>query len=215
MRGGVGARQDSRPFQLASCWRAWRGSGSTIGSCVHRRRPCVRAQITRRRWATESAIRWAPCAERSDSRRGLRTGRDLDRFVTAGHRPIGIDLNPAFVAMASDIAPVIEGDLRELESYFGEGSFDAVWASASLVHLDDSETLGALQAFRTVLRRRGRLYACVMSQGRTGWLEEPDGRRWYRAWHVDEFAALIESAGFGVDDVTDGPYVEVWATQHS
>jgi ubiquinone/menaquinone biosynthesis C-methylase UbiE len=119
------------------------------------------------------------------------------------------------VAMASSIAPVTEGDLRKLESYFGEASFDAVWASASLVHLDDSETLGALQAFRKVLRGSGRLYACVMSEGQTGWLDEPDGRRWYRAWLGDEFAALIESAGFSVDDVTDGPYVEVWATRHA
>ena len=144
---------------------------------------------------------------------GCGPGRDLERFVTADLRPVGIDLNRDFVAMASEFAPVIEGDLRELVGCFSERSFDAVWASASLVHLDDAETLAVLQAFRRLLRRGGQLYACVMSEGKTGWLDESDGTRWYRAWPEQEFAALVENAGFAVDDVLKGPYVEIWATR--
>jgi SAM-dependent methyltransferase len=144
---------------------------------------------------------------------GCGPGRDLERFVAAGHRPMGIDLTPEFVAMASEFAPVIQGDLRDLESYFDDTRFDAVWASASLVHLDDSETLAVLQQFHTLLRRGGRVYACAMSNGQTGWLDESDGPRWYRAWPEHEFAAVIERAGFVVDDVIEGPYVEVWATR--
>jgi SAM-dependent methyltransferase len=144
---------------------------------------------------------------------GCGPGRDLQRFVAAGHQPVGIDLNPDFVAMASEFAPVIEGDLRNLAHYFSEARFDAVWASASLVHLDESETLRVLKTFRTLLRNRGKLYACVMSEGQTGWLKETDGLRWYRAWPPHEFVAIVEDAGFVVDDVTDGPYVEVWASR--
>jgi SAM-dependent methyltransferase len=144
---------------------------------------------------------------------GCGPGRDLERFVAAGHRPVGIDLNSDFVAIASEFAPVIEGDLRNLASCFRERSFDAVWASASLVHLDDAEALEVLQAFHRLLRDGGHLYACVMSKGQTGWLEESDGSRWYRAWPAHEFTALVESAGFAVDDEIDGPYVEIWATR--
>ena len=144
---------------------------------------------------------------------GCGPGRDLERFVAAGHRPTGIDLTPEFVAMASAFAPVIQGDLRDLENLFDKSSFDAIWASASLVHLNDSEALEVLRQFHALVRSGGHLYVCVMSSGQTGWLDESDGPRWYRAWPEREFAAVVERAGFGIDDVIEGPYVEVWATR--
>jgi hypothetical protein len=57
------------------------------------------------------------------------------------------------------------------------------------------------------------LYASVMSVGETGWLDEPDGRRWYTVWGADEFASVINDAGFTVDEVTPGAFVEVWASR--
>lgn len=144
---------------------------------------------------------------------GCGPGRDLERFVANGHRPIGIDLTSEFVAMALEFAPMIEGDLREPQTFFEESSFDAIWASASLVHLDDAETLAVLQSFHMLLRTGGQLYACVMSTGQTGWLEESAGLRWYRAWPDQEFAEVVEHAGFVLNDVIKGPYVEVGATR--
>ncbi|UJB45992.1 hypothetical protein [Streptomyces sp. A1-5] len=49
--------------------------------------------------------------------------------------------------------------------------------------------------------------------GAAGWLDEPDGRRWYTVWDPDEFAGVVASTGFVVDGVDRGPYVEVWATR--
>ncbi|MFJ5797716.1 hypothetical protein [Streptomyces decoyicus] len=56
----------------------------------------------------------------------------------------------------------------------------------------------------------------LSANGRTSghwWLEEPDGRRWYTVWEPEIFADAITRAGFGIDQIDPGPYVEVWATR--
>lgn len=144
---------------------------------------------------------------------GCGPGRDLARFRKHGHVVRGVDLNSEFVAMANAHAPTSECDLREVGSRFPAGTFDGIWASASLVHLDVVDAVDVLGQFAGLLRPGGRIYVCLSATGRTGWLDEPDGRRWYTVWDPDEFAAAVARAGFTVDGVDRGPYVEVWATR--
>jgi SAM-dependent methyltransferase len=144
---------------------------------------------------------------------GCGPGRDLARFVAHGHRARGIDLNPTFVAMASVHAPTEQRDLRDLDDQFAAGSFDGIWAAASLVHLVEPDARIVLAQFARLLRAGGKLYACVKSVGDTGWLDEPDGRRWYTVWDADAFAGMIAEAGFSIDQVDRGLFVEVWATR--
>ncbi|WP_274917818.1 class I SAM-dependent methyltransferase [Streptomyces sp. WZ-12] len=143
---------------------------------------------------------------------GCGPGRDLARFADHGHSARGVDLNPVFVAMASAHAPTSQCDLREVGSQFPAGTFDGIWACASLVHLREPETVDVLGQFARLLRPGGKLYACLKSVGRTGWLDEPDGRRWYTVWDAEAFAAVVAGAGFEVDHVRQGAFVEVWAT---
>ncbi|MEV6727085.1 class I SAM-dependent methyltransferase [Streptomyces xanthochromogenes] len=142
---------------------------------------------------------------------GCGPGRDLARFRKHGHVVRGVDLNPVFVAMANAHAPTSQCDLREVATRFPAGTFDGIWASASLVHLDRADATDVLGQFAGLLRPGGRMYVCLKATGRTGWLDEPDGRRWYMAWDPDEFASAVAGAGFAVDSVDRGPYVEVWA----
>jgi SAM-dependent methyltransferase len=143
---------------------------------------------------------------------GCGPGRDLARFTAYGHRPHGVDLNAAFVARANASAPTTQGDLRDIGSLFPAGTFDGIWACASLVHLSETETEDVLRQFARLLRPAGRLYACVKAAGDTGWLDEPDGRRWYTVWDPAAFVAAVTGAGFVVDRVDRGPFTEVWAT---
>ncbi|MEV5510324.1 hypothetical protein [Streptomyces orinoci] len=59
----------------------------------------------------------------------------------------------------------------------------------------------------------GKLYACLKSSGRMGWLEGPDGRRWYTVRDAEKFAGAIADAGFMVDRVDPGFHAEAWATR--
>lgn len=144
---------------------------------------------------------------------GCGPGRDLARFIAHGHVARGIDLNPVFVAMANAHAPTAEGDLREIGSRYPAGMFDAIWASASLVHLLEEETVDVLGQFARLLRPGGKLYVCLKSVGRTGWLDEPDGRRWYTVWDPEDFTRTVSDAGFTIEGVDRGVFVEVWATR--
>ena len=142
---------------------------------------------------------------------GCGPGRDIRIFREGGHKPLGIELNPEFIEMARRQGDVIQGDIRNISSIFTPSSFEGVWAQASLVHLEKSEIALVLDDLRDLLKPNGLLYACVPATGETGWLDESDGRRWYTTWPEDSFEEAVKSAGFQVDDVTHGPYVEVWA----
>lgn len=143
---------------------------------------------------------------------GCGPGRDLARFAAHGHVPVGVELNPIFVGMANVHAPTSLCDLRDVDKQFPEGSFDGIWAAASLVHLGVPDVEAVLAHFSTLLRPKGKLFVAVRSMGETGWLDEPDGRRWYTVWEPAELMASVAAAGFVVDEVVPGPYIEVWAT---
>jgi SAM-dependent methyltransferase len=142
---------------------------------------------------------------------GCGPGRDLRLFTAAGHRPVGLELNPSFVDMAQRHGEVIEGDIRDVAQLFAPSSFDGVWAQASLVHLSSTEVARALYDLRSLLVRGGHLYACVAATGVTGWREETDGRRWYTVWPGRAFAEAVATAGLEIIDVTDGSYIEILA----
>ena len=140
-------------------------------------------------------------------------GRDLARFKALGHVARGVDLNPVFVAKASTHAPTWLCDLRKVGDGFPPEMFDGIWAHASVVHLVEPDTFRVLSQFARLLRPEGKLYVCVKAVGDTGWLDEPDGRRWYTVWEPEIFAGTVTNAGFALDQVDKGPFVEVWATR--
>lgn len=146
---------------------------------------------------------------------GCGPGRDLRRFVAAGHEPYGVDMNQEFVAIASGIAPTVHADLRDIAGAFVGARFDAVWAASSLVHLTEAEAAATLGQLARLARPGARLYACVTATGESGWHDEPDGRRYYTVWTATDFAATVAAAGFVVDDIVDGPFVEVWARRRA
>ena len=142
---------------------------------------------------------------------GCGPGRDIRLFTDAGHSPIGVELNRSFVAMASRHGHVIDADIRGIRDLFSPHTFDGIWAQASLVHLSRTETEQLLRNAESLLQPQGLFFACVPAVGETGWVNEKDGRRWYTVWPDDHFEAAVSAAGFEIDDVNRGPYVEVWA----
>jgi SAM-dependent methyltransferase len=144
---------------------------------------------------------------------GCGPGRDLERFTVHGHVARGVELNPEFVARARRHAPTTHCDVRDVAAHFPSGFFDGIWASASLVHLPTADMYGVLGQLGVLLRPGGKLFVSVRSAGDTGWLDEPDGRRWYRVWAAEALAEAVTAAGFTVDELTPGTYTELWATR--
>src|SRR3546814_15718481 len=102
-----------------------------------------------------------------------------------------------FVAMAQAHAPVTRADLRRIGSLYPPGTFDGIWAAASLVHLSDPAARDVPQQLAALLRPGGRLFTCVMSAGATVWLEAHDETRGTAAWERHEPAAAVQGQDTG------------------
>ncbi len=144
---------------------------------------------------------------------GCGPGRDLARLAAAGHDPVGLELNAAFVERARRHAPVVHGDLRDVAALFADERFDGVWADASLVHLERGAAARAIHDLAALLEPGGRLFVSVRSTGEDGWVDEPDGRRWYSVWSADELADAVVAAGCSIDEFVPGAYTQLWATR--
>ncbi|KWT98391.1 Helicase-like protein [Variovorax sp. WDL1] len=75
-----------------------------------------------------------------------------------------------------------------------QGAFDGVWASGSLLHLDDSAQVDALQRLARSLRPGGVLCA-VMERGE-GTSVASDGR-FFNYTTTEKFARVVARAGLG------------------
>ena len=130
---------------------------------------------------------------------GCGSGRDLLRLQAAGLSPIGLDISPKLVEIArrNSGLPVVEGDLRSPP--FPNGSFDGIWAMASLLHVelrDIGETIAGLTA---LLRPAGILFTSV-KRGR-GRRQDADGR-WFTLHEEASWITLLEQAGLKILEVT-------------
>jgi SAM-dependent methyltransferase len=142
---------------------------------------------------------------------GCGPGRDLDVFANDGHVVTGVELNEDFVEMAKLRHNVIHTDIREISRLFSDLSFDGIWAQASLVHLSHDEVTSVVADCFQLLKPQGIFYTCVPTTGDSGWKTESDGTRWYTVWPERTFVEVCTNAGFAITDVSDGPYIEVWA----
>ncbi|MBX5032367.1 class I SAM-dependent methyltransferase [Rhizobium lentis] len=96
---------------------------------------------------------------------GCGGGRDLANFSRRGFNAIGLDASSELAKIAGGTSgcPVVVGDLLQLP--FAEGTFDAVWASASLLHVRRSEIDRALDLVNDILVTGG-LFFCSLKVGR-------------------------------------------------
>jgi SAM-dependent methyltransferase len=124
---------------------------------------------------------------------GCGPGRDLIQFMALGHKPVGLDGSPAFVAMArqSSGCEVLLQDFLTLD--LPASHFDGVFANASLFHVPKQELSRVLQALWETLEIDGVLFASnPRGDNQEGW---SDNR--YGCFHdLDQWRDLVVGTGF-------------------
>ena len=124
---------------------------------------------------------------------GCGPGRDLMRFATLGHTPVGLDGSAAFVSMARDHAgcEVLHQDFGALN--LPQASFDGIFANASLFHVPRQQIDQVLQSLCAALKPEGVLFSSnPRGQGEEGF----NGER-YGCYHdLDQWRAHCAAAGF-------------------
>jgi ubiquinone/menaquinone biosynthesis C-methylase UbiE len=139
---------------------------------------------------------------------GCGPGWETETLADRGFDTTGIDLTPAFLDIATDIAPTgtfARMDMRHLG--FSDQEFNGLWSCASFLHVPRSDAHSTLSEFHRVLRPGGTL-ALAVKKGtgeQTGNGYENDERR-FTLYTVDDLHERVTKAGFKVknmNSVTD------------
>ena len=127
---------------------------------------------------------------------GCGPGRDLAIFKQLGHRPIGLDGSAAFCAMAQEYSACAVLHQQFLNLDLQVGSFDGIFANASMFHIPSKELPGVLAACHRALKPQGVLFMSNPRGNAEGWQGDRYG-------HYIEFEVSrlhLEQAGFSILD---------------
>jgi len=123
---------------------------------------------------------------------GCGPGRDLLRFKSLGHKPIGLDGSATFCRMATEHSgcPTLNQTFVNMD--LPDASFDGVFANASLFHVPSSELLNVLRKLHACLRVGGILFTSNPRGSTEGW----QGQRYGHYLELDSTKVFLEQAGF-------------------
>ncbi|WP_256296368.1 class I SAM-dependent methyltransferase [Haloarchaeobius salinus] len=125
---------------------------------------------------------------------GCGPGADTETFVERDCDVTGLDVTPSFLASARENVPdagFALGDMRHLP--FESGSFDGVWACASLLHVPREDVPATCSEFARVLDDGGHLYCSLKRGDESGF--DPGGR-FFERHTADAVTSLLVDAGF-------------------
>ena len=141
--------------------------------------------------------------EACPSKQGLRIldlgcgpGRDLIYFKSLGHEPIGLEGSSAFCEMARRLSGCEVLNQNFLRLQLTTGSFDAVFANASLFHVPRQELPRVLSELRAALVPQGILFSSNPRGDGEGW----SGQRYGTYLEWDEYQKLLTESGFEILD---------------
>ena len=130
---------------------------------------------------------------------GCGPGFDAAELRQRGHRVIGLDQAHAMLRLGREQHPgtYVRGDMRNLPF---EARFDAVWANASMLHLDRHEFSTTLTGFHRVLQPRGFVALSVKEGSGGGWDTRYGSKfpRWFEYWSEADIDSILKSHGFEV-----------------
>lgn len=133
---------------------------------------------------------------------GCGPGRDAKYFVEKGHRVLGIDISSQMIAMARASVPEAEFLVSDIESLnLAAESLDAIWASASLLHVP-KQTMPSVLAMLYHALKPASVFYVSMKKG-VGEVMEADQRyggveKFWNYVDESELIGLLEAWGFQI-----------------
>jgi ubiquinone/menaquinone biosynthesis C-methylase UbiE len=141
---------------------------------------------------------------------GCAAGRDSNFLKKRGLNPVGVDLSESLLKIAREKYSDIEFiNANFLNLPFKKESFDAVWAHASLLHLETAnDVLKAVTEFHRILKKEGLIFVCVKQQRGKAKTEVVSDKlsghdRFFQWFTKGEIKGILESVGFKVEAIKD------------
>lgn len=133
---------------------------------------------------------------------GCGPGKDAEYFIGKGHKLIGVDISPQMIQLARESVPQADFVVSDIESLsLKDDSLDAIWASASLLHVSKQAMPNVLTNLRRMLKPGGIFYIS-MKKG-AGEEFTPDERyggvkKFWNYVNEEELVNLLEGQGFQI-----------------
>ena len=127
---------------------------------------------------------------------GCGSGRDSLYFKNRGYQLTAFDASQKMCNFASDLLDQEVLKLRFEEMKF-ENSFDAIWASASLLHISKEEMPSVLNKLASALREKGLLYASLKHEDKEFMKED----RFFNSYTEESFSRLINTSPFQIEEI--------------
>jgi ubiquinone/menaquinone biosynthesis C-methylase UbiE len=145
---------------------------------------------------------------------GCGPGHDSYRFAELGFDVIGVDYSSEMIKAAQQLKTVANpphfevADMIDLPQMFEEDSFDAVWASASLLHIPQSDIPQVLDGIHQVVKDKGMVYIGIKGGSQGEQIVEESKyskpmKREFIFWEKDKFEALLLEHGFKIEDFNE------------
>jgi hypothetical protein len=154
---------------------------------------------------------------------GSAGGRDAEALEDAGLVVRRTDITPGFVRMLEQSghrADVVDPLTDDLSDPAAPGTpYDAVWASASLLHVDRDDLPVVLRRLAEATRSGGLLHLSLKEGVGEGWSTHGDvgAPRRFTYWREDALREVLTGAGWSVEHVArheaDEHWLEVLATR--
>ncbi len=141
---------------------------------------------------------------------GCGPGQDSYCFSKLGFNVTGMDYSSEMIKAAQQLQTVnnppqfIVGDMREIITLFSPNTFDAVWASASLLHIPQNDISVVLNGIHSITKNDGRVFIAVKQgeQGERVVAESKYGKpmkREFTFWEKNNLERLLLSTGFIIE----------------
>jgi SAM-dependent methyltransferase len=143
---------------------------------------------------------------------GCGSGRDSRYFIDHGFNVDAIDVTEEFCKLASTYIgrPVEQVDVLDFDVV---GKYDAIWACASLLHIESENLLKAFNNLKNSLKDNGLLYTSF----KYGEFSGIRNGRHFTDMTEENFHKLLEAVGgfkvidlFKTGDVREGRHEEMW-----
>lgn len=141
---------------------------------------------------------------------GCGPGHESYIFAELGFDVTGLDFSNEMIRRAKNLKDsknkptFVVGDMTRLKSYFNENQFDAIWASASLLHIRPSDIQATLEGMTSIAKNGSKIF--IRLKGGKGTLmaeEDKYGKKMQREftlWSKDQFLSEVKQFGWRLDD---------------
>lgn len=141
---------------------------------------------------------------------GCGPGHDSYIFAGLGFDVTGLDYSSEMIRRAKEFKHVenqprfVVGDMRTLTDYFDENSFDAIWASASLLHIQLENLSQALEGMTKIAKSGAVVYIGLKGGSGTVLVEEEKlgkpMQREFTLWTKENFIEQTKPNGWVLTD---------------